>query len=296
MTFTTRRLAASMLSLLLLVSSFSGAAFAACGLHALRETADPEKSALELSAGYHRVAFDLAGVTGAYSEFDPEIRYAVLPGVTLGLQWPLLMLETPDMTHLGSGNPILFSEYRHALGQVQSLSLGLQMEAPFGDADKGLATDRFMGVAYAGLSRIFGRWFGGGTLGSSVMLPFMDPHRNMEMTGMAGMPDMDMPNMHGMESGSGMSPVHPHENWELLYRLSAGVALWNGKVFPTLAAIGQHVLGQTMMADAGRDFLTSSLSLPVSLGRTVLEPDLMIPVSSDHRFEWNLGLTVRRSL
>jgi hypothetical protein len=280
-------------ALLLGLALFPSPVQSDCGLHALPAIRMENRPALEVGAGYDQVLFDIDDTSGSYSEFIPEIAYAVRPDLVIGLQWPYLILQTPGSRKMGLANPMVFTEYRHSAGPGQSISLGLQLEAPLGDAEDGLAMDRFMAVNYGTWNIYKGRFFGGGTLGSSLMLPWMEPHRVMDMGGM-NMPGMD--HAHMMEEAMGSVFVHPHENWEVLYRIVTGMTLWNGKLSPTFALGGQHVLSETMRANAGTDFASLEFALPIRLGRSTLEPALKRPVSPSKRFEWNFGLTARVSL
>ncbi|GEM_PF-3585390 len=269
-------------------------ASADCGMHATSPMEMHNSSTLEAGAGFNQVAFDVAGISGTYSEFDPELRFTARPDLVFGILWPYLILEIPAGRFMGLGNPMVSVEYRHATSPVQSFAIDLQLEPPLGNTADGLAMDRFMGIGFATWHRSLGRFFGVGSIGTSLMQPGMKSHTTMDMAG------MDMPGMANMDmqpaAPDNASLIHPHENWESLFRFASGVALWNGTVSPTLALSGQHVLGEAMQAGAGTDFVNVELSLPVLLARTILEPGFKIPVTSAKRFAWNLGLTARVAL
>lgn len=253
---------------------------------------------MEVGGSLRRTAIENAGDAGSYSEIGLEARYASEGRWTLGLQWPFAILNLRNAIHVGMGNPAVDAEIRIPFGAAR-LAAGAQLGLPLGTFADGLANDHFMGTLYASLTREAGGLAWNGTLGSGMMLPWMDGHgTGMDHAAAEGGSHAEAP-----PSLSGQSLGNPHGNWELLYRLAAAKAL--GARTTLIAALdGQHVLGESMpmpmagsgSAGEGRDFLTAELALPFTLGAGRSSPYLQMPVSPERRTGWTVGMRASLAL
>jgi hypothetical protein len=263
----------------ILPTAMAAPARAACALHSVPIRTEGRPASLAIGASLRSIAMERAGTPGTYTELAMEARYAAEGHWSLGLEWPVGVLRLREDARTGIGNPSFQAEYRFNLGEAASLGLGGQASAPLGNSSEGSAGDRFMGAAYASLTRTFPAWLCNATAGVSAMLPPMRlDHSTMD---------------HGdgaPASGQVYSIGNPHENMEILYRLTARKRIMDDLASFSLALDGQHVVGETMVPGSGSDFLAVELGLPLSFGATSLYPHAQIPVSDSKRMEWNLGL------
>lgn len=231
-----------------------------------------------VAVSLRQTALEHAGEAADYTELGLGFRRFTTGRWAFGLDWPLAMLRLPGETRVGMGNPMLFSEYRLALGAPLRFGLGAQASLPLGSLGEGLADDRFMGAIYAAVTGSFGYLDWNAAAGISMMLPPMEKGHG---THLAASP---LP-------APGRSYGNPHENRELLYRFAARKPL-GVKHALTAALDGRHVIGKPVMDPrAGTDFLMLEAGAAFAAGTAAISPVLMAPVSASRRIGWGLGLT-----
>jgi hypothetical protein len=269
---------------ILAIMAASSPLHASCGLHFCpRVQEQPKAASWQLGYTFNRSGFDIGGAHGTYSEGVADIRYMRGDAWTVDLHVPFLALTVDSRTVFGFANPLALAEYRLHPGAGRMLGFGLQTEIPLGDADAGLAQEHFMLMPYAAISQSLRRLFFSFTSGVSFALTGSHPHAS----------DATAPG-HGAHGALGAgSPlyVNPHEDFEWVYRVSAGANLWNGRAHPELFVSGQRVLGE-VKSGAARDYLNVGFTAPVRSGRLILSPNLEVPVTEDHRFDWTVGMGV----
>lgn len=266
---------------IVLTAVTAGIPVASCGLHFCPRGKAPARESWRLGLSLNRSGFDIGGKTGVFTEGVADVRYSYDEAWVFDLHVPLLSLDVGGERVFGFANPLALVEFRMHPGVRNMLGIGLQAELPWGDADAGLAQDHFMLMPYGSLSTFQGRIFLNGSAGASMAV--------------AGSHDMEHDDMdhqaHTASHGAGTPLyVHPHEDFELTYRMSIGFALWNRKANPEVFLSGQHVLAETLEQGTSRDYLAMGATAPIDFGRYVIAPEVELPVSSDHRFEWTLGL------
>lgn len=259
-----------------------GAVDAACGLH-ICPRQEPADHSWQLGWTQGQSGFDIANTAGTYAEGVADIRYRHGRQWVADAHFPFLALSAGNHTAYGMGNPIALIEYRMHPGGGHMLGLGLQGEIPLGDHESGLAQEHFMLMPYASLSKAFAGFFLGGSSGVSKAIG----HHHE-----AGMDMGSMEHAAQTATQSIGSPlyVHPHEDFEWSYRVSAGLAMQGGRFNPELSLSGQHVLSEPSQASDGDRFLSAGISAPIRVGRYVLTPEAAVPVSRARRFEWSASI------
>jgi hypothetical protein len=272
-----------------------GNAHASCGLHFCPRPQEETEGRWKLGFAMHEAGFDIGGTSGSYSEGVAQIGFTAARSWVFNLHVPIVALDAGAGTVLGLGNPLATAEFQAHPFHHQMLGFGLQSELPFGDADKGLAQHHFMLMPYGSWSGALGRFFLTGTTGVSLALGGMHGESHGDaMAGAHAGHDGSMAGMAHMGSHEAGMPlyVHPHEDLELAYKLSLGSGVWGGKAVPELYLSGQHVLAEELEQGGARDYLSIGIVSPFHFGRYVLSPDLELPVTAEHRFEWAMGLGI----
>lgn len=253
---------------------------ASCGLHFCPRVEPQPAASWQLGWTFNRSGFDIGGSRGAYSEGVADLRYARGSAWIVDLHVPFLALTVDSRTVYGFANPMALVEYRFQPGLGHMLGFGLQTEFPLGDAGAGLAQEHFMFMPYASFSSSLERFFLGVTTGISYALSGSHPQAD----------DAVEPH-HGSHGAGTPLYVHPHEDSECSYRVSAGVGLWKQRARPEAFLSGQRVLGAVENGTA-RDYINAGFSAPVQAGRFILTPSLEVPVTEEHRFEWTVGMGI----
>lgn len=262
------------------IIAFTSPSHASCGLH-LCPRAEPQQAASwQLGWTLNRSGFDIGGSRGAYSEGVADLRYARGSAWIVELHAPFLALTVDSRTVYGFANPMVLMEYRLHPGMGNLLGFGLQTEFPLGDADAGLAQEHFMFMPYASFSSSLERVFLGVTSGISYALSGSHPHAS----------DAVAPH-HGSHGAGTPLFVHPHEDSECSYRVSAGVGFWKQRARPEAFLSGQRVLG-AVENGTSRDYINAGFIAPVLAGRFIITPSLEVPVTDEHRFEWAVGMGI----
>lgn len=253
----------------------AGGAQAGCGLSFCPRPEAPGAQSFELGLTAKETGFDIQETSGSYTELMGSLQYTAWGRLALGLHAPFILLHADDVSEAGPGNLIAYAELRVRPAWLAAFSAGVQLEIPSGASHHGLADDHFMAVPYVSLARHAGPVMLGAALGAAFAL-------------------------HGDHGGGhdhaamGAAPVyvHPHEDMEFLYRVTAGTRLLEGRFLPEIFLDGQRVLGHTEEPDAGTDFLSVGASFPVIWNDLTVSPSLSFPVLPDHRFEWSAGATL----
>ena len=249
---------------------------ASCGLHFCPRTDEVTEKPFEAALSWRQSGFDLNDHGGQYSEFVPTLQFAYKNLWLLKANIPFAGLSVKGETEWGMENPMLLAEWRFHPGMGNMLSLGVQAELPFGDHHHGLAGDHFMLVPYAAFGMGLGPWFLTATAGYSAAIG----HHDHEEPPTAA--DLDY------------LYVHPHEDQEILYRLSAGLPLWNGRTRPEAFLNAQYVLVEDKEFLKDDHALTAGILFPIKIGGGLTTAAAAeFPLIRPGRFDWSAGLDLR---
>ncbi len=249
-----------------------------CGLNFCPRVERAPFNAFEAGFGVHQTGFYLNGQDGQYTEVLPNFQYTYRGKWLLGANLGFAGLNLEGKTHWGLENPLLFGEWRFYPGMGNRMVTGIQVELPFGDKDHGIGTHHAMIVPYGSFGKEFELFFSSATLGFSQAVELVHHEED------AG---VDTVNAHSYLY------VHPHEDQELLYRVSIGTSLWQKRSSPEVFLNGQRVMvsEQEHLPDEEKNDLTIGILFPFVLGGAfVLSPRLEFPVLIPSRFDWNTGI------
>lgn len=248
---------------------------AGCGLSFCPRPEEPGSRDLELGLLAKRTAFAIQGTEGGYTELMASAQYLAFGKLALGLHAPFILLDAGG-SEAGLGNLVAYAEYRVRPAWLSAFGAGVQAEIPMpGASEHGLGDDHWMAVPYASLAKPLGPVM----LGASVGAAFTVYGAHAEGA-----------HHHGAEPVPVY--VHPHEHFEFLYRVSAGMRLSGGDFLPEVFLDGQRVIGEAEEAGADRDFLAAGLSLPWVWRRLTVAPNAAFPLLSDSRFTWTAGMAL----
>jgi hypothetical protein len=241
-----------------------------CGLNFCPRDEDVAGNRFTAGLALRQTGFDLADHGGQYTEVMPDFQYTRNGKLLLGANLAIAGLMVEGETRWGLENPLLYGEWRCFPGTDNRLSLGLQLELPFGDEEKGIGTDHTMLVPYVSFGKGFDPFFASATLGY-----------NQAFGG--GEEDTADP---------AVLYVHPHEDREFLYRVSAGISVWDKRANPEIYLNGQHPLvdEKENLPEDEDDDLSLGLSVPVRLGNIAVTPKAEFPLLSPSRFDWGAGV------
>lgn len=255
----------------LLLLLFPRGAYADCGLSfcPVGSHRSEEAPGWRLSLQVRHAGFDVAGVSGHFTQATPRAEYRAARWWA-GAGLPVTRLEAMDETRTALSNPILFAEGRPEWRRDWKPAFGLQIELPFGDHEHGIASEHAEFVPYASLVRSFGHPFLLATAGFRAAV--------------------------GGHEHDAMHPllVNPHEDKEFLYRLGGG-SHWRHNALMVQGYLdGQRVLSDE---EGEKGFLSAGLQ---AVGRLSDDFDMTgtveVPVTTPSRVEWllSLGVTYRR--
>ena len=259
----------------------SPALHSACGLNFCPRLEPEGKNTLEIGLMVKQVGFDIGGNSGTYTDFMPEVLFNLKDRWVFGVNLPIILLDVGGHAETGISNPMGFAEFRFEPTYGQRMGLGIQLEVPLGNDEKGMAGNHFMAVPYLSWAKPLYPFFVIGSVGGSFGLS--DEHGH-------GAPDST--SHHASASPTSLY-VNPHENMEILYRIAGGTNLWNRKIKPELSINGQHVLTGDNSYGNADDYITFGVAAPMLLGPFTLSPHFELPVTSARRMEWSAGLTGR---
>lgn len=201
--------------------------WAGCGLEdcsCVAEEPKPAEVRLTGSVEVRQTSFNYLGIPGNYSECNSrvELRDTAL---RLGAILPVISLHFIDETVTGLGSPLFYAEVDLGQHAGQSLDLGLQLESPWGDVEKGLAEDHSMFVPYVRNA------FRIGTMNATVTAGYRavivddeeapedaSATRSMSLArGRWGEAPSAL-QLHAGHDSSQLNLVNPHEHHEVLWR------------------------------------------------------------------------------
>lgn len=257
-----RSLFVSLLTLMLLPARLP----ASCGLTMCPgpDLDSPSPKSWRFESVLHQTRFDIEGISGRYTQLTVRADYRPRAAWTAGAYLPMIRAAFQSEEHMGLGNPVLYAEGPRFRG----LSIGGQLELPFGDRHHGLAAEHMETLPYAAWH---GEWRRG--FPASTRLGFRT----------------SLSQAHGHGAGTPLL-VNAHEDKELAYR--AGIApfpismKWASEIFLD----GQHAFSGEI---AGTGFLTAGFVIRTPLtGRLTLGFLFETPLTSPERLRSRAGLNL----
>ncbi len=232
--------------------------------------------------------------SGHYFELILRGEYRGVPNWTFGATVPAVLLKvtkessTGGKSHTGLGNAVIFSQRQWQLARDWSVRLGGQIELPIGADADGIASDHFEGFPHAGVNAQFGK--------TSV---YFDAGFRFAIEG-SHQPESEssrvVPLHNDEESANELRPhfVNPHEDRELNYRIGAETQLWSQRIRPAIEVIGIQVLSSGATANT---FMNAKMRWSASVTESLwLVATGEVPLASQSRYDWRVGLGVQAGL
>lgn len=264
-----------------------------CGLQSCpRPAAHGETPMLEAGLRTRWVAFDIDGNEGSYVITAPRV-FARHAGFTLGAEAPLTRLHNRSETATGFSNPVLMAQYARRLSTTWSGEIGLQVELPYGDQDKGLAGDHVMLLPWIGARKDLGTsWYAAGMLGVSRAF---GGHHGETGAPLAKAAEVAKVTHEGHEHEDGSTTpvlVNPHADREIQWRAATG---WTrGRSTLEGFTLAQHDITGEESASGSGFYLRTGASWEWALGRvSALQLIADVPVTAARRNEVEIGLALR---
>ncbi len=281
-----------LLPVALLLLPLSAQAF--CGLHFCPRVDPDGDGGWQAGVRTRLVTFDLDGHAGHYVTASPRVLWTA-GAFTLGTEVPLTRLRTGGETRLGLSNPLLTAQYNSRVSPALSWEAGIQLELPFGDADKGLGDDHTMILPWVGARRhLTGSWFAAAKVGYSQAFEFGDHDHGGSSHVHAAAGDGVVYALHaGHSHGENAGPVlvNPHGDREIHLRTAVGHGL-------ARTVVEGYVMGQIDVSDSGPvGYLRAGLGWerPLSRAATLrLQGD--VPVTPNRRADVEVAAGVMVSL
>lgn len=260
-----KHLSAALSGAFLFGSASSGWAHHPVAEQSLGHEQPSSRAELEVAAA----GFTLPGGQGNYVSATLGVDLSVTDRIATGVRVPFVVLHLRgNGARAGFGDLDMVGKVRVLGDGGRSLSLGVSVEAPTGDADRGLGSGHFELSPFVTGAWTTGRWHLHATLGDSLSLGGAEHHEDAHS--------------HAAEEGHGTF-ISPHSDHELQYH--AGVLFWvSPAVFANLTLGGATVL---VPEELGATFLAIGPELGVVVGgafRLTLNTEL--PIAGERRFDW----------
>lgn len=273
----------SALLLLILVLGLAAPPARSCGLnHCPRpKLTVREKPSLAWSVDHT----DLAPRTGSgsFTQGALHLRLPLGAHAVVGSHLPFGYLRSATDGHWGFSNPMAYGEWMLRPAASQAVTLGLQLELPFGDTHGGIASEHAMAMPYAAYAFRGRVGVVHASLGFAAQLPDGHSHAASAVDHSA----------HGGPAAPLLAK--PHEPYELLYRISMAHPLEIPRMEPEAFLTGARVA----FADAGVQ--VNHVSVGAALGfrvsrSLVLKPRWEQQLTYPARFGWSTGLDAKVEL
>lgn len=219
---------------------------------------------------------------GSFTQGALHLRAPVGAHAVIGSHLPFGYLRSGAEGHWGLANPVGYGEWIARPTAPQAVTLGLQLELPFGDTRGGIASEHAMAMPYAAYAYRGGRGILHASLGFAAQLPDGRSH--------AAAGD------HSAHGGAAAPlPAKPHEPFELLYRLSVAVPWEARRIEPEAFLTGARVAFAEAGAQVHHVSAGAALGFRVSRG-LLLKPRWEQQLTSPARFGWSTGFDAKAEL
>lgn len=276
----TRKSPAVLLLILLLGAAAQPAG--SCGLdHCPRpKLAAREKPSLAWSVDH--IALAPRSGSGSFTQGALHLRHPLGGHAVLGSHLPFGYLRSATEGHWGLANPMAYGEWVMRPAPAQAVTLGLQVELPFGDTRGGIASEHAMAMPYAAYAYRGGFSVVHASLGFAAQLPGGHSHA----------PAVD----HRAHGGTAAPLLaKPHEPYEFLYRLSLAFPIEAYRLEPEAFLSGARVA----FADPGEQVhhVGAGAALGFRLSPSLLlKPRWEQQLTSPGRFGWSTGIDAKVEL
>jgi hypothetical protein len=252
----------------------------------------PAKWAVGLS--WRMVTFKQAGREVGFQQGTTRLEWRPSRRFILGGDLPVSAPLTASKHAYGFSNPLVFAEAALLMGEGARLSIGSQLELPYGDISEGFASNHVMGVPYAVVGRSIGAFSLSTRLGWSTAIPY-------RASKAAAQSRYDNPFGTSAQSArvAHLEPVsagtatfiEPHSDRDLLFRIEGSLKFRVATA--ALSLNGAHAMEPEFAPENAVSF-GASVEVPFGEGFSI-RPEVRFPLMRPARFESAGGMGIRKA-
>ena len=285
------RLAVARTIVTVVLALFPRQAGAHCGLENCPAGVDDtsvESVRWSASVEVRQTETDYLEIPVSYSQYVPRVD---LRGTwwRVGAVAPIVTLRFLEQTQTGFGNPLFILQGRVVTRPAYKLDAGLQIEAPWGDTEDGLADDHTMLVPYVNAE--WPTYLVDVDVSVGYRFVVLESGEASQASSAASHFGRTVQFHSGHYHGVAETVIDPHTDREVLWRaeVSSARPLW--RVTPSLLLDAQHVVGD----EPGEDFfLNGGVELRVRVSNSIaIEGMGFWPMTTASRYDRRVALSLR---